>query len=203
MGDGAVDVIEQLRHGLVADVTADGIARELTRFDGNIAADDLARVAHVLADFIRRVPDAIGEALAMSKDPRCGRAIAFATGSILTYVFDPDDLISESGHGDLGLLDDAYLVHTFVGQLAAMYPFASTGSHEPPASEAMRAAAAILPDGIAQSLARTCDTILHVAQALFVAGAGSAADVAPEVELQLRVADAVHALDGTDAAHAG
>ncbi|HEY3486056.1 MAG TPA: hypothetical protein VGK49_11780 [Ilumatobacteraceae bacterium] len=188
-------MIEQLRQGLVVDVTADGIARALTDVDGDIAADDLARVSEVLAEFIQRVPDAIGEALAMSKDPRCGRAIAFAVGSILTYVFDPDDLLSESGHGDLGLLDDAYLVHTFVGQLAAMYPFASTGSHEPPGLEVMRAVAAILPDGIAPSLARTCDTILHVAQALFVAGADGGGAAVPEVELQLRVAEAVHAMN--------
>ena len=197
-------MIEQLKHGLLADVSADGIARALAGLDDDIGADELARVAEVLADFVHRVPDAIGEALAMSKDPRCGRAIAFAAGSILTYVFDPDDLISESGHGDLGLLDDAYLVHTFVAQLAATYPFAATGSHVPPASDAMRAVAAILPDGIAQSLARTCDTIIHVAQALLVAGAdGSSGGEGPEVELGLRVADAIRALAGADALQAG
>ena len=196
-------MIEQLQHGLLAEVSADGIARALADLGGDVAPDELARVSEVLADIVHRVPDAIGEALAMSKDKRCGRAIAFATGSILTYVFDPDDLVSESGHGELGLLDDAYLVHTFVAQLAATYPFASTGSHDPPATDAMRATAAILPDGIAQSLARTCDTIIHVAQALFVAGADGSGGAGPDIELELRVAAAVRALRGAEAVQGG
>ena len=59
----------------------------------------------------------------MSKDPHFGRAVAFATGTILTYIFDEEDLLPEASFGVVGLLDDAYLVHGFVGSLSRMYPF--------------------------------------------------------------------------------
>ena len=80
------------------------------------------RLAAVLEPYLRSVPDALATALAMSKDPRCGRAVSFATGSILAYVFDEEDLFPEATFGIIGMLDDAYLVHAFARYAQADVP---------------------------------------------------------------------------------
>jgi uncharacterized membrane protein YkvA (DUF1232 family) len=187
-------MIGLLRLGLDEGIAAHELAEELQRHAADAPRDDLDELATVLAQYLRAVPDAIAAALAMSKDPHCGRAVAFATGTILTYIFDEEDLLPESTYGVLGLLDDAYLVHGFVARLRRMFPFAepSTVAYTAPDDRGSEVVAALLPEGVADSLLRTCDSTIHVAQALFPAGpltdtAGAA--YAPEI----RVAQAIAA----------
>jgi uncharacterized membrane protein YkvA (DUF1232 family) len=186
-------VIDLLRRGFDEGISADEIAEGLRRHAGDAAGEDVNQLAGVLEGYLRTVPDALEAALAMSKDPHFGRAVAFATGTILTYIFDEEDLLPEASFGVVGMLDDAYLVHGFVDSLGRMFPSAaSSADYVAPDAHTSEVVAAVLPEGVADSLRRTCESTIQVAQALFpsgqrVDGAGT------ESEPKLRVADAVAA----------
>jgi len=183
-------MIDVLKRGLDAEITASGLGDALRQQATHLSADDVEQLASVLEQFLRAIPDALAFALALSKDPRCGRSVAFATGPILNYVFDDEDLLPESSFGVLGLLDDAYLVHVFVAMLQQMYPFAAPAlTYSAPDRRAFEVVASFLPEGVAHSLRRTCESTILVAQALFVPaqGDGTAAPLAPP---EIRVSEA-------------
>jgi uncharacterized membrane protein YkvA (DUF1232 family) len=185
-------MIDLLKLGVDQGITADDLGDALGRHSQSAQADDVEQLATVLEQYLRAVPDALATALAMSKDPYCGRAVAFATGTILTYIFDEEDLLPESSFGTLGLLDDVYLVHGFVATLHRMYPFAeSSAEYAAPDQRTSEIVAALLPEGVAESLLRTCESTIQVAQALFPSGQGVGADLG--IQPELRVADAVAA----------
>jgi hypothetical protein len=186
-------MIDLLRIGFDERISADEIADGLRRHAGDVAGEDVDRLAEVLEQYLRTVPDALATALGMSKDPHFGRAIAFATGTILTYIFDEEDLLPEASYGVVGMIDDAYLVHGFVDSLRRMYPLAAPPiEYVAPDARTSEVVAAVLPEGVAESLRRTCESTIQVAQALFPSGqGGDAADV--PFEPQLRVAKAVAA----------
>jgi hypothetical protein len=188
-------VIALLKAGLEDGVTTEGIADALHRHADETVSEDLDELARVLEEYLRNVPDAIGSALAMSRDPHCGRAVAFGTGTILTYIFDEEDLLPEASFGTLGLLDDAYLVHSFVDSLRRMYPFAAPSlTYAAPDAKTSEVVATILPEGVAESLRRTCESTIQVAQALFPSGQGAgAADAAFEPRLRVTEAAAASA----------
>ena len=188
-------MIELLRLGFDDGVSADAMAEALRRHGGEMPDETLDQLAAVLARYLRAVPDAIATALAMSKDRHCGRAVAFATGPILAYVFDEEDLFPEASYGLLGMLDDAYLVHGFVAALRRMLPFveSSAVAHEALDDRGSEIVAALLPEGVAQSLLRTCESTIQVAQALFPSALDrDAAGVShrPEVRVAAAVAAA-------------
>ena len=186
-------MIDLLRLGFDAGISADEIANGLRRHAGDVASEDVDELAAVLEGYLRAVPDALATALGMSKDPHFGRAVAFATGTILTYIFDEEDLLPEASYGVVGMLDDAYLVHEFVGSLRRMYPLVEPQiEYAAPDVRTSEVVAALLPEGVAESLRRTCESTIQVAQALFPSGQSvDAADVS--FEPQLRVAQAVEA----------
>lgn len=186
-------MIDLLRLGFAEGISADEIAERLRRHAGDVASEDFDELAGVLEQYLRTVPDALATALGMSKDPHFGRAVAFATGTILTYIFDEEDLLPEASYGVVGMLDDAYLVHEFVGSLRRMYPLAEPSiEYAAPDAGASELVAAVLPEGVAESLRRTCESTIQVAQALFPSGQSvDTADVS--FEPQLRVAEAVAA----------
>ena len=186
-------MIGLLRLGFDKGIAADEIAAALRRYAGDVASEDVDQLASVLERYLRTVPDALATALGMSKDPHCGRAVAFATGTILAYVFDEEDLLPEASYGTVGLLDDAYLVHGFVDSLRRMYPFAAPPiAYEAPDARTSEVVAAVLPEGVAESLLRTCESTIQVAQALFPSGPGAGTAGVP-FEPELRVADGVAA----------
>ena len=186
-------MIGLLRLGFDEGIAADEIGAALRAHAGDVASEDVDQLAGVLERYLRTVPDALGAALGMSRDPHCGRAVAFATGTILAYVFDEEDLLPEATYGTVGMLDDAYLVHGFVDSLRRMYPFAAPSiAYEVPDARTSEVVAAVLPEGVADSLLRTCESTIQVAQALFPSGQSvDAAEVT--FEPQLRVAEAVAA----------
>lgn len=180
-------MIELLRRGLAEQIAAEDIAGVLRRHSTTASTDQLEQLATDLEEFLLTVPEALAYALAMSKDRRCGRAVAFATGSIFTYLFDDEDLLPEASFGTIGLLDDAYLIQGFVGELRRAYPFVETSTaYAAPDDRLLKVVAALLPEGVAQSLLRTCETTVQVAQALFPAapmdGSGNG-----DLRLELRV----------------
>ena len=186
-------MIDLLRIGFDEGISADEIASGLRRHAGDVASEDVDELAPVLEGYLRAVPDALATALGMSRDPHFGRAVAFATGTILTYIFDEEDLLPEASYGVVGLLDDAYLVHGFVDSLRRMYPLAAPSTeYTAPDARTSEVVAAVLPEGVADSLRRTCESTIQVAQALFPSGQSvDAAEVT--FEPQLRVAEAVAA----------
>lgn len=186
-------MIDLLRLGFDERISAGELADGLRRHAGEVPGADVEELADVLEQYLRTMPDALATALAMSKDPHSGRATAFATGTILTYIFDEQDLLPEASYGTVGLLDDAYLVHEFVGSLKRMYPLAASVIEYPaPDARTSEVVAVVLPQGVAESLRRTCESTIQVAQALFPSGQGvDGADVT--FEPQLRVAEAVAA----------
>jgi len=160
-------MIAQLRRGIEEEITAVEVAEVLARHASD-ADEDVGQLVPVVVEFLHGVPDALELALAMAKDEHCGRSVAFATGTVLNYVFDEDDLLPEASFGTVGLLDDAYLVHGFVALLRETYPFVEPStSYSPPDQQAFEIVAALLPDGVAHSLLRTCRSTIQVAQALF------------------------------------
>jgi uncharacterized membrane protein YkvA (DUF1232 family) len=177
---------------LDAQVSAGSIAEALRLHATDVPAEDVDELAGVLEPYLRSVPDALATALAMSRHPQCGRAISFATGPILAYVFDDQDLLPEARFGVIGMLDDAYLVHTFVASLSRRYPFAapSDTDYTSPSAEVSEVVASLLPDGVAASLLRTCEGTVQVAQTLFPAGPIADSD-ALVLEPTIRVAEAV------------
>ena len=184
-------MIDLLRIGFDERISADEIADGLRRHAGDAASKDVDELAAVLEGYLRAVPDALEAALAMSKDAHFGRAVAFATGTILTYIFDEEDLLPEASYGVIGLLDDAYLVHGFVDSLSRMYPLApASNGYAAPEARTSEIVAALLPEGVSESLRRTCESTVQVAQALFPSG--QQVDFADATfEPQLRVAEAV------------
>jgi len=186
-------VIELLRLGFEKGISTDEIADGLRRHAGDVASDDVDELAGVLEQYLRTVPDALAAALGVSKDPNLGRAVAFATGTILTYIFDEVDLLPEASYGQVGMLDDAYLVHEFVGSLGRMYPTAAPLlEYAAPDAGTSELVAAVLPEGVADSLRQTCESTIQVAQSLFPSRQGmDSAGVS--FEPQLRVAEAVAA----------
>jgi hypothetical protein len=185
-------MIAQLRRGIEEEITTAGVAEVLARHASE-SSDEVEQLAPVLVDFLRAVPDALAYAMTMAKDDRCGRPVSFATGTVLNYVFDEEDLLPEASFGVVGLLDDAYLVHAFVALLRETYPFVdSSTSYSPPDEQAFEIVAALLPEGVAHSLLRTCRSTIQTAQALFPAASiGNAQESA--IRPSIRVEEAIRA----------
>lgn len=151
-------------------------------------------MASTLEAFLATMPDAVEWALGASKDPRWGRAVSFGTGSVLQYLFDEDDLFPESRFGVLGLIDDAFLVHAFVGALHATLGLPLDGdAYRAPDREVIAVVATLLPQGVADALRRTADGLVTIATAIF-APAPTLIDLKHSMDPVLRGAAAAHAL---------
>jgi hypothetical protein len=187
-------MIALLRRGFEEEITGDRLAEALRRYSSGLPDDGVEHLAVELEEFLRAVPDALGAAFAMAKDRRFGHSIAFATGPILNYILDEEDLLPEASFGQLGLLDDAYLVHGFVGLLRQTYPSVEPESagYTAPDARKFELVASLLPAGVAESLLRTCESTIQVAQAFFPSAPSSvAAD--SRVRPELRVGEALRA----------
>jgi uncharacterized membrane protein YkvA (DUF1232 family) len=194
-------MIELLRIGFDEAVSVSALTEALQQHRSGDEDDDLERLAIGFASFLHTVPDAVAVAVALSKDQRCGRAVAFATGPILMYLLDDDDLLPESSFGILGLLDDAYLVHSFVALLGQMFPFTApaTAGYTAPDARLFEVVSSFLPDGVAHALSRTGETTIRVAQALFPAARGTD-DIVSGLHPEIRVGEAVRMATGVASA---
>jgi hypothetical protein len=179
-----------LAHSLAREITLPQLTMSFSPYAGDIAPDRLTALAGALEPFLRGIPSALAVATLLAKDPACGRAVAFATGEILHYCLDEEDLLPERDFGILGLLDDAYLVHVFATSLHYTYPHVDIAfaGYQPPNDHVFRVVRTLLPAGVAEALDRTCDNLLRIASALFAGGAGSAV-ATPEFAPTLRGGD--------------
>jgi uncharacterized membrane protein YkvA (DUF1232 family) len=180
--------------GVEKEVTVKGVLDVLAKVDPEIDKAEAVDLADVLARFVMATPDALALALLMSKDSDSGRAIAFATGQILTYLFDEDDLLPEKTFGGLGFLDDAYLAHAYVRLLGTAFPHidASAASYQAPSQVTMQVVERLLPPGVAQALSQASENILNVAASLF--GGGGDSPAVARIAPVLAVRDAMQAL---------
>ena len=177
--------------------TEEALAAELRDLDPGLSKSAARALAEVLAPFLRTLPDALAWAVAAARDPHGGRALAFATGSVLHYVVDDDDLVPESTAPLVGLVDDAYLTHAYVAAVHRAFPGLTTPlGYEPPEQRAFDVAAALLPAGVAESLIRTCTSSTEIARALFAGGSQDAGIDDARVQLDLRPAEAAAQLAG-------
>lgn len=184
-------MIAMLRGVLSQAATEEAVASELSGLDPELSEPATRALADVLAPFLRTLPDALAWAIAAARDPHGGRALAFATGSVLHYVADDDDLVPESTAPLVGLVDDAYLTHAYVAAVHRAFPGLTTPlGYQTPDQRAFDVAAALLPAGVAESLVRTCTSTTEIARALFAGGPQDAGiDDAP-AQLDLRLAEA-------------
>ena len=142
-----------------ADTERLGAALDAAATDGG----DVRPLAELVHGYLESLPAAIDVLVAMSKEPGHGRGVAFATGQVLLYLFDEDDLLDDRELGALGLLDDAYLIYECVAALRASVG----GAHAGPDERAHAAVRALLPAGVPEALDRTCEDLVRVAMTLY------------------------------------
>lgn len=163
-----------LQESLEREIRRDKLVMELSKHTGKGGADSqhIARLAEKLEPFLGSILNALDMAMKFAKDPQCGRAVSFASAQVVQYCFDEEDLFPEGEYGVLGLLDDAYLVHRFVGMLHQMYPHVNVNnmSYTFPDEITLQLVRTLLPAGVCDALDRTCYNIIQVASALFTSG---------------------------------
>lgn len=143
------------------------IEPRMIRLAPDAPPDQLKELAALVEPFMRSMPDALRKAELATKDPGSGRAIALAFGQVLTYVFDDQDLLPDNEYGSLGLLDDAFFAHTFVAALLRRYPqLADILEYRTPDRRTLRVVSALMPDGVAAAIERTCESLVQVSDAL-------------------------------------
>jgi hypothetical protein len=155
---------------------------------------DISELAEVLERYLNGVPSALDALTAMTKEPRFGRSVAFATGQVLVYLVDEDDFFRDEELGALGLLDDAYLIHACIAALRVAFPELSVpDTYAPPDERSLAAVRTLLPAGVAEALDRTTENLVRVAAALY-SGGGQGSSAPPPSRPALRVGDAVAGL---------
>lgn len=167
-------MMKLLRLSLEEEISSQSLAPLLAKYAPDAPADGVTELAALLETFLRSIPQSLSVAIQMTKSRGCGRAVAFATGQALNYVFDEDDLLPEQDFGIIGFLDDAYLAHIYAGMLSRMYPQVNTSGmgYQPPDERTLNIVRSLLPAGVAEALERTVDNLLLVANSLFGGGAG-------------------------------
>jgi hypothetical protein len=154
-------------------------------------SDDVHELAELLGDYLNRIPDAIDALTAMTKQHPFARSVAFVAGQVFLYLIDEDDLFRERELGALGMLDDAYLLHTSVSALRSAFPeLAVPPGYSPPDERAVQAVRTLLPAGMADALDRTCENLVRVAATLY-SGGGDGQPAPEPARPTLRVGDAL------------
>jgi uncharacterized membrane protein YkvA (DUF1232 family) len=106
----------QLR--ILADNDIDRLRRELARRFGFRATDEQVEA---IKEFIFLMPPALKVLSRYWNDKAVPSNIKRLANSILTYIYHPQDLISEDEHGLFGYLDDAYLVVSTLSRIQDLY----------------------------------------------------------------------------------
>ena len=162
-------MVDALRHGINGMVSRPAVLEGLRVHAAEADDETLSALADRLVPFINSVPDALSLLIRLGKEAGYGRAIAFGTSQVLLYVMDDQDLVPESAHDPIGVLDDAYLVHKYLSRVCESYPAARGRLTYRLVTEAatVEFVGRVLPDGVAAALDRTCENLLTVGSALF------------------------------------
>jgi hypothetical protein len=187
-------ISELLSSALAEEATATKLEDSLAREAPDIPRADIGRLAELLEDYLKGVPNALDALTAMAKEPSYGRSVAFVAGQALVYLVDEDDLFRDAELGVLGLLDDAYLIHACLAALTAAFPELSVPpGYAPPDGSALAAVRSLLPAGVPDALDRTCENLVRVAAALY-SGGGQGSSASEPPRSTLRVGDALAAM---------
>ena len=147
-----------LRDSLEREIRTDKLIHELSKHTVNSGADSqrITELANLLQPFLGSIFNALEVAMKLSKHPQFGRAVSFATGQIVQYCFDEEDLFPERDYGILGLLDDAYLIHRFVSMLQEMYSHVGMddAKYRLPEKPIFELVQTVLPAGVCDALDR-------------------------------------------------
>jgi hypothetical protein len=183
-----------LTNALAEEASAAKLENLLAREAEGVDGGDLRRLAELLEVYLNGVPSAVDALIAMTKEPPYGRSVAFVSGQVLLYLVDEDDLFRDAEFGALGLLDDAYLIHSCLAACRAFFPgLSSPDDYAAPDADTLAAVRALLPAGVPEALDRTCENLVRVASAMYSGGGpGVSAEDGPT--WSLRVDDAVAAL---------
>jgi hypothetical protein len=163
-----------LQQTLEREIRREKLVAELSKHDeyGSSDSKHIDQLANSLEPFLVSILNGLDVAIKFTKNPQFGRAIAFATGQVIEYCFDDEDLFPERDYGILGLLDDAYMVHRFVVVLYQTYPISSENmlGYSQPDERTFQLVRSLLPAGVCDALDRTCYNMVQVANALFTSG---------------------------------
>jgi hypothetical protein len=183
-----------LSRALAEEASAAKLESVLAREAPEIPDADIRELAEALELYLNGVPSAIDALTTMAKEPRVGRSVAFATGQVLVYLVDEDDLFRDAELGALGLLDGAYLIHACLAAVRSTFPEVNVPeAYVTPDERLLAAVRALLPAGVAEALDRTSESLVRVAAALYSGGGdGSSAPSPPQPTL--RVAEALAGL---------
>jgi hypothetical protein len=186
-----------LSKALAEEASATRLEASLTSAALETPDASVRELAEVLERYLNGVPSALDALTTMAKEPRVGRSVAFAAGQVLVYLVDEDDLFRDAELGAVGLLDDAYLIHSCIGALRSAFPDLTVpAGYAPPDERSLAAVRALLPAGVAEALDRTAESLVQVAGALYSGGGqGSSAEGLPQPAL--RVEDALASLHQT------
>jgi hypothetical protein len=183
-----------LSKALADDASAERLEAVIAGEAPDIPRADITELAAVLERYLNGVPSALDALTAMTKEPRFGRSVAFATGQVLVYLVDEDDLFRDADLGALGLLDDVYLIHACIAALRLALPELSVpDTYAPPDERSLAAVRTLLPAGVAEALDRTTENLARVAAALYSSG-GQGSSTPPPSRPTLRVGDALAGL---------
>jgi hypothetical protein len=187
-------ISELLSSALAEEATAAKLEDWLAREAPDIPRADIRRLAELLEDYLKGVPNALDALTAMAKEPPYGRSVAFVAGQALVYLVDEDDLFRDAELGALGLLDDAYLIHACLAALTAAFPELSVpAGYAPPNGSTLAAVRSLLPAGVPDALDRTCENLVRVGAALY-SGGGQGSSASEPPQSTLRVGDALGAM---------
>jgi hypothetical protein len=187
-------ISELLSSALAEEATATKLEDWLAREAPDIPRAEIRRLAELLEDYLKGVPQALDALTAMAKEPPYGRSVAFAAGQVLVYLVDEEDLFRDAELGALGLLDDAYLIHACLAALPAALPELNVpAGYAPPNGNAVAAVRSLLPAGVPDALDRTCENLVRVAAALYSGGGHGSSGLQPP-RPTLRVREALAAL---------
>lgn len=188
-------MVKLVQSVLEEEISSQALAPLIAKYAPEATQGHVTELAALLEPFLRSMPQALSVAIQMTKSRVCGRAVAFATGQALNYVFDENDLLPEQDFGIIGLLDDAYLAHIYAGTLRRMYPQVDTSGadYQPPDQRTINIVRSLLPAGVASALERTVDNLLLVANSLFGGGAG-AEEYPQESTPSLQVSEAIRVM---------
>jgi hypothetical protein len=163
-------MVHYLETGLIPDTDTRHLTHLLSRHAPNLPESELNQLASVISELLNTIPGNIRLINAYQTHPLCRKPLGFAFGEILRYCFDENDLLPEQDFGSLGLIDDAYLLHSFAGLLPIYFPFAVPDQKAGPEFNSRDAVDKLLPTGILDTLDKTARSVLEISIAFFAGG---------------------------------
>jgi hypothetical protein len=160
-------MIQYLETGLKPETESSHVAYLLSRQAPSLSERELNQLAVIISELLSTIPENIRLINKYQMHPLCQKPLGFAFGEILRYCFDEEDLLPEQHYGSLGLIDDAYLLHSFTSLLAVYFPYAKPNENAVSPFNSREIIDKLLPAGILDTLDKTARSVLEISIALF------------------------------------